>query len=212
MHAAWAGEPVLDQDGPIDAAARQQLAIGDHPNGFLTQEELWAVNQKLFDGGWNALEISGRMKQRYLAAWHDHPSDMLRASLRNLPIELLYLPASGLRNDPNTTPPPPGAPNANDSVIASILSSAMGALSFAIVLSLLLAPAVGLYRAAFEHQPLGLMGWFGLGALFAVLWFLALHAAVHFENRFIAPVEPLAIIAGLCGIVQIPASARRDPA
>jgi hypothetical protein len=215
MHAQWAGNGVLNRDDPIDTAARRQLAASDHPNGFLAQDELWAVNRTLFEAGWNAVEISRRMKARYLEAWRDHPAGMLHAAWRNLPVELLLLPGSGLRNDPNTTPVPANAAdtaNSGSSAIFITLSSTTAVVSFAIVLSFLLMPAAALYRRCFKQEALTRVSWFGLGALAAAFGFLALHAIVHFENRFMAPVEPLVILAGLAGITEIlPGRRRPDP-
>ncbi len=212
MHAQWSGENVLDRDDAIDHAALAQLAARDHPNGFLTQKELWDINQALHDSGADAVEIARRIGARYRAAWAGHPAGMLRASLRNLSLAPLILPGSGLRHDPNVPADNTGAPApvpAEPGLAFRLLSIVFAAVSLSISLGLLLSPLAALWRRVAGRGPFTGADWFRLGALAAVLWFLAIHAAVHFENRFLAPVEPLAIAAGISAIAGLFARRQR---
>jgi hypothetical protein len=206
MHAAWTGEPVLDSDGPVDSAARQVLAATAHPDGFLAQEELWAVNQRLFDAGANAVQISRRMTADYARAWERHPLAMARASLANLSGELFFLLGNGVRPDPRSLLFGPSGRGYDDPVARALgfvllgIVMATAGVSFAVTLGFLLSPPIAIVRAAGGRQSFGAADWFRLAVLVASLAFLMLHAIVHFEDRFLAPIEPLAIVAGVSGL------------
>jgi hypothetical protein len=208
MHAAWTGESVFDGDGPIDRAAKQILSAKEHPDGFLAQNELWAVNQQLFDRGSNAVQISRQMNAAYAHAWVQHPIAMLRASIDNLSGELFFLLGNGVRVNMGTLlfgPPGLGDIDAAGFVARLVLfgvALALCAISFTITLSFLVSPLAATYRAIIAQQPFSEADWFRLAVLIACLAFLWLHAMVHFEDRFLAPIEPLAIVSGLTGLAQ----------
>jgi hypothetical protein len=77
------------------------------------------------------------------------------------------------------------------------------ALSLAITLGFLLSPALAGWLALAARRPFEGADWFRLYALLAGLAFLSLHAIVHFEERFLAPVEPLVIVSGVTGIAEV---------
>jgi hypothetical protein len=76
----------------------------------------------------------------------------------------------------------------------------LSAVSLAVTAGFLLSPPVAVYLALSRRRPLDAADWFRIYALAAMLAFLTLHIVVHFENRFLAPIEPLAIVSGLTGI------------
>jgi hypothetical protein len=209
----------------MDRAAAEVLAARPHPHGFLAQEELWAVNRVLFDEGADAVQIARQMTGAYLRAWQRHPMGMLRASIANLPGDLLYAAGNSVRLDPAELLPAPVAGGGTGAVeqiaelsawaFALLLSAGtllLHALSLAITLGFLLSPALAGWLALAARRPFDEADWFRLYALFACLAFLSLHAIVHFEERFLAPVEPLIIVSGVTGIAEVArqrAAARR---
>ncbi len=206
MHAAWAGAPVLEGDGLLERSAREVLAAKPHPDGFLAQDELFAVSQRLFEAGSDAVQISRRMARAYLEAWARHPLGMLQGSLGNLSGELFFVLGDSVRLDlPDLLSLPAGRADWASWGVALLLG-ALGLLlrgaSLAVTLGFLLSPLSAGSLALAGRRRLGAADWFRLYALAAGLAFLALHAVVHFEDRFLAPVEPLAIVAGVTGIAE----------
>ncbi len=208
MHAAWTGEPVLDRDGPIDRAAKDVLSAKERPNGFIAQEDLWAVNQRLFDDGSNAVQISSQMIAAYASAWSRHPFGMIRASIKNLSGGLLFLLGNSVQvnmTDMLFGPPGLGEIDSRGLIVRLILCGIALVLygaSFTITVSLIASPLAAIYRAVVARRPFSEADWFRLAVLIVSLAFLWFYAMVHFEARFLAPIEPLAIVSGLTGVAQ----------
>ena len=201
LHAAWTGVPVFDGGEPIDRAAGQILTAKEHPTGLFTRDELLAVNQRLFDGGANAIRISRQMIAAYEHAWLRYPLGMFRATIGDLSGELFFLLGNGLRvNMSALFVGPPGRGDIDPAGLVASLS--LCGISLAITVSFLFSPFAAIYRALVARQPFSEADWFRLAVLVASLSFLWLHAMVHFEDRYLAPVEPLAIIGGLTGLAR----------
>jgi len=74
--------------------------------------------------------------------------------------------------------------------------------SLTITVSFLAAPLAAIYQAVVARDPFSQGDWFRIAVLIASLALLWLYAIVHFEARFLAPIEPLAIVSGLTGLAQ----------
>jgi hypothetical protein len=215
LHAASRGAPLFDGDSILDQAAAQVVAAKEHPDGEFSTDELLAVNQQLFEHGSNALEIAGLMRRAYIAAWSHHPIDMLQASFAELPGELFISLGDSVRMKlgalfaDRSTAPDGTAPPIAIALSICAASLALRALSFVVTMAFLLGPVIALGKAALMHRPLRESDWFRLAALLAGLAFIWLHAIVHFEERYLAPVEPLAIISGLTALAQLSAWCNR---
>lgn len=208
LRAAWAGVPVFDGGGPIDRTGEQVLIAKEHPNGFFALDELWAVNQRLFDSGSNAVQISRQMTAAYAHAWMRHPFGMLRVAIGNLSGELFFLLGNSVRVNMGALlswPPGQGGLDAAGLVAGLLLcgiSLLLSGISLAITVSFLFSPLAAIWHALVARQPFSEADWFRLSVLIASLAFLWLHAMAHIEDRYLAPVEPLAIVSGLTGLAQ----------
>jgi hypothetical protein len=209
LHVASRGAPLFDGDSILDQAAAQVVAAKEHPDGEFSTDELLAVNQQLFEHGSNAVEIAGLMRRAYVAAWSHHPIDMLQASFAELPAELLISLGDSVRVQlgalfaGRSTAPYNAAPPIAIALLIGAVSLALRTLSFMVTMAFLLGPLVALGKAALMRRPLSESDWFRLAALLAGLAFVWLHAIVHFEERYLAPVEPLAIIGGFTALAQL---------
>jgi hypothetical protein len=191
---------------PLDRAARETLRRYDF-------SDVVAINQALFDRErQTAPQIAGYASRKLFAAWLEHPAAMLRVALLNLrenQLLLFFRPIDALREyllwATGGSELGRWKPVARDVrflplYLADLISKGISLTTAAGFL--LVSP----WRAWRERRQSNIAKVAVAVWLLYLGWF-AVHATVHVETRYMAPVLPFAILVGISNLTWLARSA-----
>jgi hypothetical protein len=196
---------------PLDRAARD--IVVDH-----SFAEVLQIVVRLHNEGMTAPEMAASMQRRYFQAWRDHPAAMARLALRHLQ-ENRLIPtvrvSSSVRDaiywNIGELPWPP-YPDLKRSALHDHRPGAivlfglefMEVLGSQIVnLTFLIAPPLWLltrWRSTGKPYRIAVTA---ISLWLVCISFLALHLAIHFEHRYMAPVLPFALAIAAAGFQNV---------
>ncbi|MDP2699703.1 hypothetical protein [Thalassospira sp.] len=214
--------------GLVDAARRDTLIFSGDTDMDLAARDILAdysfaevlqILSRLYDEGYQAPALAAMSRGKYMQAWVERPSSMLRMTVGHMRESLAFMTfqplaairdtgfwATGERPWPDYSGLKRNLSDGTGTIILFGFESLERVTGILLTLSFLLTPAVWLVRAFRRRDWNTLLS--GPVLVPVALWlfylgFMIAHAMVHLETRYMAPVLPFSIMIGLLGIQGI---------